>query len=363
MKKRAIELQFNWIFVLIAGAVILAFFFNVVQKQRSLSEQKLAITLAAQMDAIYAGALESKGTTQPLATPTPGIAFSCSKVCECNFYIGKKATEFRDKLVFAPALIKDQDAIAWAAEWKLPFRVANFLFLTSPAIKYYLIYEASNPQSRQVYQRMLRNIPKEVVQETLSSPGMVGAIMPQGYAAARLVFLGIEPANQETLDLREEFSHERVSGISIDTDLKSVIFYEKSDENLLQFNSYTVPLALALPDLGDASLAGAFVAEDHVMYGCMMKRAFDKLKLVAEISAKRAASLNQDLQQRQRIECVYVMQNLNAIATAAQAVADAPALSAQDARVAEAFTTILNTQGDLQRQNSNLILQSCPELY
>jgi len=42
--KRGIEMQFHWIFILIAGAIILAFFFSLVAKQKSLSEEKLSIS-------------------------------------------------------------------------------------------------------------------------------------------------------------------------------------------------------------------------------------------------------------------------------------------------------------------------------
>ena len=124
MKKKAIAMQFHWIFILVAGAIILAFFFSLVQKQRVLSQEKLSITLATDMEAVFSGAIESKGTAQPLVIPRTGIAFSCSQACECNFWIGNKATEFREKIIFAPDLIADQDAIAWADEFKMPFRIS-----------------------------------------------------------------------------------------------------------------------------------------------------------------------------------------------------------------------------------------------
>ena len=41
-KKGIIEIQFNWIFVLVVGAIILVFFFGFVQKQKSFAEEKNA---------------------------------------------------------------------------------------------------------------------------------------------------------------------------------------------------------------------------------------------------------------------------------------------------------------------------------
>jgi hypothetical protein len=350
MDKRAIELQFHWIFILIAGALILAFFFSVVQKQRALSEEKLAVTLSAQMDAIFAGAIESKGTTQRLVTPQPGIAFACSQVCECNFVIGDKATEFRDKILFAPALIADQDAIAWAVDWKAPFRVANFLMLTNPGIKYYLIYDNANPRSSQLHDKVRKALPKELNAESLPSPDRVLAVSPEGDAQTRFVFIGT--AKPDLRQLGAEFADEDVSGIWIDDDASRVVFYEMAGFGELDFNE--LPSALA----GDATLYGAIFAGDRRMYDCMAKRGFEKLAIVADVQAKRAAALQSSLA---RPECPYITQTLDMVARAATALSGAPSLDTEEAAVA--LQTVLQAQSELKRQNDNLILQSCPELY
>lgn len=350
MNKRAIELQFHWIFILIAGALILAFFFSVVQKQRVLSEEKLAITLASQMDAIFAGAIESKGTTQSLATPQPGIAFSCTQVCECNFVIGGKATEFRDKILFAPSLIAGQDAIAWAIDWKMPFRVANFLLLTNPEVKYYLVYDSANPRSAQLHDKAKKALPKELNAESLPSPERMFAVSPEGDLLTRFVFFGtVKP---DLRQLNAEFADEDVSGVWVDDDASRVVFYEKADVAELDFNEF--PSALA----GDATLYGAIFAADRRMYECMAKRGFEKLAIVADVQAKRAAALQSSLN---RPECPYIAQTLDNVARAAATLSAVPSLDTEDA--AGALQTVLQAQSELKRQNDNLILQSCPELY
>ena len=108
VNKKGFEMQFHWIFVLIAGAIILIFFFSLTQKQKSLSEERLAITLSTDIEAIFTGAIQAKGTAQLLRIPQPGIAFSCSEACECNFWIGRKATEFKED---------DAEAIKEGEEW------------------------------------------------------------------------------------------------------------------------------------------------------------------------------------------------------------------------------------------------------
>ncbi len=349
MNKRAFEIQFHWIFILIAGAVILAFFFGIMQKQQDLSQQNLAITLSYHMDAIFTGAIESKGSDQPLVTPKPGIAFSCGNTCDCKFYIGGKGEgeSFKDKLIFAPAFIKDYDAVAWTVEWKLPFRVANFLLLTNPGIKYYLVYDTNVPYSAQLYQRVTKDLPKAIVFETLNSPSYVADTRPEGYAHTRFIFLGTT-ANLHSL--HPDFYEESISGVEIDSDSRNAIFYDKSDPDTLTFNQRKSLLA------GDATVFAAFFAADYQMYDCVMKSAFSKLGIVAEVHSIRANTLDE----LDRPECAYDSAYLADVSLAAKQMANADALSGESTVLRE---RILGVQSELKRQNNNLLNQGCPELY
>ncbi len=358
MNKRGIEIQFNWIFILIAGAIIIAFFFSVVQKQRALSEDRLSLTLSAQMDAVFAGAIESKGTTQAsLVTPRPGIAFSCI-ACTCKYYVGKAAADFGDKLLFAPALIKGQNSIASAIEWKFPFRIANFLVLTSPAIKYFIIYDSTSQLSVQLFQRVSRMLPKEINQQAFPSLSAAYEVAPEGYEHTRFVFLGtIEP---DLGRLNPQFMEEDVSGVWIDPDFSKIIFYEKTEEGLLGFSRYPSLLA------GDATAVAAVFAADHDMYNCVMRNAFDKLSIVAAVQAARAKALKAEMGAEEKVGCssAYsaVASELDDMALKATVLRQSFP-EGKTSEEAEALGSMIAAQSRLQQQNKDLLLQSCPELY
>ena len=53
--KRAVEIQFNWIFILIVGALILVFFMMLVNRQRDISDIKLAVELLDDLEQIMTG--------------------------------------------------------------------------------------------------------------------------------------------------------------------------------------------------------------------------------------------------------------------------------------------------------------------
>ena len=352
MDRKAIEMEFHWIFVLIAGAVILTFFFSLVQKQQDLSERKLSVTLAAQMDAIFTGAIESKGTTQTLVTPQPGIAFSCNNVCECAYTIGEKTTEFSDKLMFAPPLLKGQDAVAWALDWKLPFRIANFLILTNPTIKYYVVYETSESVSERLHARLKKALAAELNVETLGSLSSAYDMTYQGESHTRFIFLGTSEPSLSSL--HTTFEEQDVSGVWI-KDERSAVFSDKTDPDELSFREREVLLA------GDATAYAAMFSADADMYECMLKRGFGKMAIVAEVNHGRARELKEALIDRP--ECQYILQDIDNVRMNAAILSASKRLNEQVPEVAEAFGTIRVAQGELQRQNDNLLRQSCPELY
>jgi hypothetical protein len=346
MNKRAIELQFHWIFILIAGAVIIAFFFSVAQKQQSLSERKLSVTLAAQMDAIFTGAIENKGTAKPLVTPQPGIAFSCTKFCECNYYVGGHPTPFGEKILFAPALLQEQDATAWAVEWKLPFRILNVLLLTNPRIKYYLVHDPELPDSQRLHAKVAKALPKEINVEVLSLPAYINDVAPGGDQHTRFVFLATQQPNLAGLNTR--FEDEDVSGVWLRSETEAV-FYEKTEPGSLDFGTRAAPVA------GDALLYGAIFAADRQMYDCMVKSAFARMSMIAGVQARRAQELK-DALFLDKPECAYDVQQMEDIAHKAGVLS-------KDTDARDALSIILGAQSELRRQNDNLVQQSCPELY
>ena len=69
-RNAAIESQFNWIFVLVVGAVILIFFITFINNQRKNSEILTASDLLTHFDSIARGATVSIGTIYDIDIPS-----------------------------------------------------------------------------------------------------------------------------------------------------------------------------------------------------------------------------------------------------------------------------------------------------
>ncbi|MBW3001729.1 hypothetical protein KY338_01045 [Candidatus Woesearchaeota archaeon] len=345
MKKRGLEMQAHWIFILIAGAIILAFFFSIVAKQKSLSEQKISITLSANIEAVFSGAIESKGTAQLLTVPKDGIDFDCSEACDCNFWIGDKSTSFRDKIIFAPKKVIGQDATAWSSEWKLPFRVSNFLYITNPNVKYYIVY-VPNTNSARIFDRINKTLPPGLNIAVLKDPGAVPSIPYEGFQETKFVFLDVPDSSINLAGLDTAFRKKDVSAVNIHQN--TITFYEK-EPGELYFTSGTSPF------VGEALMFASIFSADKQMYDCGLQAAFLKLNHVAQIIYGRAKMIQQNLS-LSKPECVYVLGDFNALMQLSGEFSSGIEFSQKIPGITAAANAIA-------RENKNLILLSCPEIY
>src|SRR3989338_3659037 len=62
MKQAQIEVTFNWIYILIAGTVILLFFIGIAMKQKLSSEQQLSGDIVRTLQSIFTAASVSEKT-------------------------------------------------------------------------------------------------------------------------------------------------------------------------------------------------------------------------------------------------------------------------------------------------------------
>ncbi|MBD3361300.1 hypothetical protein GF358_00755 [Candidatus Woesearchaeota archaeon] len=351
VNKKGFELQFHWILVLIAGAIILFFFFSVVQKQRSLSSERLAITLSTDIDAVFSSALESKDTSQVLTVPDSGIAFSCSDVCDCNFWIGKKSNPFGDKIIFAPDFLESGRAVAWSSDWNMPFRAANFLFLRDPADKYFVVMNPADSRSRNLFRELNKSLPAGVALSVIS-PADVLDIVPVEDVKYRFVFLDTETG--PPFGLSDDFRNFDVSVVYVNSVDKSVTFYQK--RRGLTFNADTSLYA------GNPAVFAAVFSADKDIFECGMKKAFSRLSVVADILDKRADDLEEAMFGESRSDCVYSAPDLNYLEDISRIARDL-SLSSSFVQDSEDFIALRSAVDGVASLNNNLVQQSCPGIY
>lgn len=345
LSKKGFELQFHWIFIMIAGALILAFFFSVAQKQRSLSQEKLSLTLASDVENIFTGAIVSRGTAQVLPVPPQGIAFECSEGCACRFSIGRASRDFGDKVMFAPALLSGQDVVVWAVEWKQPYRVTNFLFLTNPDIKYYFVYNDADQQSKNVLEQLTKNLPPLVNYEKITDENLP-SVENEDYDSVVFVLLNVKPV---TLD--SSFRKADVRAVEV------INVPPQAHLNFYRNNGAELVYEKAWPIIDLTAIYAAIFADSPKMYECGMKSAFKKMSYVSELYAERAEVLEADAIAAEKTWCVY--ENSVSSLREQKNLAKSLVSSLEQSKIAQ-LNPLMN---ELDKQNRVLVQQSCPEMF
>ena len=271
-----IELHFNWIFVLIAGAVIFLFFMNIVDKQRAFSEKKTSATIITSLESILTGAKVSTGTVNIVDMPQTEITFECDK-----YSIGDIPKQTKVDVIFSPNLLKGKKLITWALDWNVPYRVTNFLYLTDPQIRYIIVNNTNN-----IGHKIDEELPKEMNKEVISTTTIV---LDKNNYKVKFIFLG--NANNNVLNDLQKMPDKDVTAINITDIGTSTVIPNTGKINFLQKNGNKWEIKSTTYYLKKESLFGAIFAEDIEMYNCVMKKAFKKLNLVTTIYLERSKEL------------------------------------------------------------------------
>jgi hypothetical protein len=340
-KKAQEESQLNWIFILIAGAVILGFFVFLVMKQRTASEAKLSGKLSQQLNTILVGAKASSGTVQEIPTPELSIRFTCN-----DYYIGPASQRLGNRVVFAPTYVEGEKIVTWTLDWNVPFKVTSFLYITSPLVRYVVVGDSDSAGT--VWSSLPSKINKGSGAFSFGDY-QSGKVKEEGDKYVRFIFVVDRPATSYAIP--DGFDKVQVSGIIVDTNLRQAQFLVKSDNGL-------VTSGPAYPYLEDEPMYGAIFTDDNSEYACLMKRAYTRLNMVARVYYAKL-NLIAPVYEGQDCEGFYRdNQNLKQLITATDIAANAAyPLSATS------YGDIGDVKVNLKEQNTRLQLQSCSLIY
>ena len=112
MKRGQVQITFNWIYILIAGGLILLFFAGIIVRQQSLAEERLAGNVVNTLETIFTAAGVSEKTKNFL--DTSGIAdltleFTCEEGVG-RYGLLEQGISVQDSVLplFAPAQLQSQ---------------------------------------------------------------------------------------------------------------------------------------------------------------------------------------------------------------------------------------------------------------
>lgn len=288
-KRGAIEVQFNWIFVLLVGGLIIAFFFVIINKQMAASELETQITVQTKLNNIMQKAKEDPNT---LYTLTVSDVILKSGSCTEGLYINdNRNLRIEIDSAFSPDLIASQRAnvMLWVLPWEMPMHVMNFMYVTNKDVRYIFVDDGNwgdDSHAELAFNDPYNpSFPEDLTGELVQSfPSGAGA--DRNNYKIRIVFFE-EPVPATVPEWMKNYDLSAVSIVPTDGGLDGhgdVKYYSMDDAGNLQNDGET-------EFIGRASLFGAIIAENKESYECVMNNALNRLNIIADIYEKRSGEL------------------------------------------------------------------------
>ncbi|MBI5065767.1 hypothetical protein HZA97_06020 [Candidatus Woesearchaeota archaeon] len=253
---KGFEMQFNWIFILIAGALILSFFVMIAQKQLVISEKKQEISVLKQFDDVFSSALRSEETSFTIDTKAK-INFFCTQN-QCSYMINKIQQKY-NLPVFAPFTLDGGPLTLWSKSIKAPFLVTNLLFITNPKIKFIIVSSPSDPIKKILEQ----NFPDTINHEFVDT---IRNLVYEGHDHVRFVFINTNP------EIPDPSFNEKYSVIKVS---QNNLFLENQQYSFQEH-----------PEL----LLAALFSQDKNMFETQLKtKIFNRIKHITQIIKEKAS--------------------------------------------------------------------------
>ena len=278
-KKGAIEIQVNWIFVIIVGGLILLFFFSLVKTTQSSSNKKLSQQLITHFDSILSGEETDVGTTRIKQIPKIDIDIDCKRMG-----ISGASRQIPYKTLFSPDTISGRELVTYSKYFKMPYPVDYFVYLTSRQIRYNFL-NSTGAGDNFLIKSLINSMPSNITYQIVDD---ISEVKENGYYKERFITIDTSPDSDEVSNSIKRIKNKDVTLLNIipsdGTLLGSLEFYQKNglgQFNLLNKSSY----------IGPEMLLGAMISDAKIYICNVDDKALVKFKIMTWIYQSRTNEL------------------------------------------------------------------------
>ncbi|MEM4244795.1 MAG: hypothetical protein QXR60_01140 [Candidatus Nanoarchaeia archaeon] len=289
MFKRAVLAPvFKYIFVMVAGGIILLFFVKFAMDMVSTGEK----VTSAELGYLFDESLNALSVSEDQSEPIPGdpwpsdITINVGVGPNCGKFSSGGSWFSANKIIFSPSILKGRQLLAWTQSWYYPFEVDNFYFLTVKRSKYYLVYPSDSNvmsfvksiDSIALPSDTLEHIPKSFDVESIPESQVVGKLGSAAqYDFVKFVFFKNAkiPANFNARYVKIDYSE--CEADFDDDDCRGKVDFPNGKSSFF---------------VGKPMLYGAIFTDDYETYNCQLSRIYSRLSLMSEFYSKKADFLS-----------------------------------------------------------------------
>lgn len=273
--KKAQGAQFNWIFVILAGGIILAFFVLFTAKFIDLQQQKANFLVAKNIENNIQ-ILKTSSTDLYCESGADENCFSLGEKTRLEFYCQDDRNKIRinDKLdhelkgetVYAPSRLLTKDLDFWVKPWNYPFHISNFVFIAAPDSKFYIVFD----QATSDFVNLL-DIPVIFKMEKITS-SKVNVVQPK----SRVIFI---TASEPPASVVSALKLKKVTSSFINIEKKKLKFYDEEEKEIDYF--------------GEVELLGSIFSDSTSNFLCNQIEGKKQLSQISKIYQQKSRLLSQ----------------------------------------------------------------------
>lgn len=340
-KKAQVADQFNWIFAIIAGGIILLFFLFVIAQVRATADAKLAVTVLNNFDAILTGASVTSNSLN-IIDSTKLLEFDVS--CESdglsilNLEGSTAEIDLSQRMLYSPYISTGQRLYLYVVPIERPFDLGNAMLLASDSILFAVYNSDGIPGLDEFYDVLPENISKEKISQfTRDHKSYDKIVVYSTKAAPKMSGRSDEIYGADSLSKKEvvwiKLTFEDVEA------KRAEVFYKSKKKSVFEYMGDT-----HLPSNEFAMFLG--FSKDLEFYQCNFNKINSKLRVVSKIYLERVRIL---------------------INTVTKANCASKYLDAEDIliRISESESSYGESDlvETLENINHGLLLNSCPLVY
>ncbi|MBI2148629.1 hypothetical protein HYU23_03030 [Candidatus Woesearchaeota archaeon] len=296
MNKKGEGEQFNWIFVIIAGGIILGFFIMFTFKYIELQEKRQdvdtvrffggkVISASSKLQVGSGGAAVDSNEQEGLRFGYfVDLGYKCAGN-ESTLLINKGRTawyKLDDEVVFMDDEIRVNALDLWILPWNFPFYVTNFIYLSDPRTNFYFVKDQST---------------KEFVDNLDISSAFKVEKVDQNILSIKqnskvVYFLNKVPLRETIIKLKGNLTSANFVYINM----------QKKEAQFFEDGKWSEAVKFYISDDNNGHLLGAIFSNNADNFNCNVNRALDRTKTIANIYSRRADLLGQ---LDRRSECHY----------------------------------------------------------
>ncbi len=265
MKNRAQAETLNWVFILVAGAIVLGFFvyfvFNLTESSSKKTAVQLSNALEEKMNAFAFLHDQYDMFTLPFKT---SFEVQCGSLQVEN----SPSKQALHHIVFSPSLLGGKEVSLWTKRWKMPFPITNFFYLSDKGHEYILI---SNQQTKDFVDSLF--IPSIFAVEKRIAY-TVSELQQRAKTKGLTVVFFKEPSPQDIV-LTNDATVLKIEG---NKEKGKVTFYNEGG---------------SMEYMGEEMLVGAIIAGKKSSYQCSFEKSLERMRTMTFIYGEKAKRLGQ----------------------------------------------------------------------